>query len=405
MTGNKSLSIGIIREGKVPPDERVPLTPAQLKEIASTHPELTIKVQSSPVRRIKDEEYAAAGFAPVDSVADCDILVGVKEVPTDELISAKTYFFFSHTIKMQPYNKGLLQAIMQRGITLIDWECLTDAQGRRLIGFGRYAGIVGAYNGLRAFGQKTGRFDLKKAQECVDQSEVSEELKKVDLPALKILLTGRGKVAKGAMEILDELGIQKVGKRDYLNTTFDEPVYCQITFPDYFKRKDGTEFNTQRFYDHPEEHRSDFMRFAEHTDMYIAGHYWDSRSPFLFTREDARDPRFNISLVADISCDIDGPVASTLRPSDIANPFYGYDPKTESETGFDAEGAITVMAVDNLPCELPRDASRDFGEMFIHGVLPSLLNGDKHGILDRASITKSGALNAPYSYLEDWVNG
>lgn len=405
MSDNNTWTIGVIKEGKVPPDERVPLTPDQVAKITEQHPSLKLKVQHSDVRRIKDEEYAGKGIVMQPDVSDCDVLLGVKEVPIEALIAHKTYFFFSHTIKKQPYNKPLLQAVMDKGITLIDWECLRNAQDHRLIGFGRYAGIVGTYNGFRAYGLKTGHFMLKKAHDCVDRTEVSAELKKVKLPPLKILLTGRGKVAKGAMEILDELGIRKVEAEAYLTQSFDTPVYCQITFTDYFKREDGEAFYTEHFFEHPETYRSDFMRFAKHTDYYIAGHYWGSESPFLFTREDARHPDFNISLVADISCDIDGPVACTLRPSDIADPFYAYDPVSETETDFDAKGAITVMAVDNLPCELPRDASRDFGEMFIKNVLPSLLDGDKNGILRGASITSKGELTPEYEYLREWVEG
>lgn len=396
----------VIKEGKRPVDERVVLTPKQVAELNKEHSnKLKITVQSSEVRRIKDAEYNKAGVTLVEDPAQADILLGVKEVPKEDLIPNKTYLFFSHTIKKQPYNKALLQTILERKIRLIDWETLRDGRGRRLIGFGRYAGIVGTYNGFRAMGLRDGLFDLKKAQDCEDGKELLQELQKVKLPAMKILLTGRGKVAKGSIEILEALKIKKVGIRDYLSRSFDEPVYYQITFQDYFRAKDGKEHNTQHFFDHPDQYESDFMRFAKHTDFFIAGHYWDSKAPFLFTREDARSQDFKINLVADISCDIDGPVASTLRPSTIDDPFYGYDPQAEQEVAFDQKGAITVMAVDNLPCELPRDASHDFGEMFIHAVLPSFLNGDKHGILKRATIAENGKITEEYAYLREWVKG
>lgn len=397
------ISFGVIKEGKIPTDERVPLIPEQIAELQKEHKKIKIAVQSSPVRRIKDQEYIDAGIEVKLDVSDAEILLGVKEVPKEDLIPEKTYFFFSHTIKMQPYNKALLQTVLKKRIRLIDWECLRDGRGRRLIGFGRYAGIVGAYNGFRALGQRDGTFSLKKAHDCEDRAEMERELDKIKLVNQKILLTGRGKVAKGAMETLDAIGIKKVGIRDYLTREFNEPVYCQITFTEYFKRKGGTPFDIKEFYEHGDRYESDFMRFAKVSDMFIAGHYWDSKSPFLFTREDARHPDFKISLVADISCDIDGPVASTLRPSTIEDPFYGYDAESESEVEFDAPGAITVMAVDNLPCELPRDASRDFGEMFIHSVLPSFMNGDKHQILDRATIAQNGRITDHYAYLREWV--
>ena len=398
------IKFGIIKEGKVPTDERVPLTPAQIARLINTKKEGRFVVERSDVRRIKDAEYEAVNVEMQDDVSDADVLLGVKEVPIDQLVPGKTHLFFSHTIKMQPYNKKLLKAVLDKNVRLIDWECLRDALGRRVIGFGRYAGIVGAYNGFRAYGLKHKSFELKKAQDCVDRKEMEAELDKIKLPNLRILLTGRGKVAKGSMEILDAMKVRKVGIREYLRGGFDEPVYCQITFTEYFQPKDHGGFDVKEFYAHPERFKSDFMRFAKSTDFLIAGHYWDSKSPFLFTREEARSSEFNIKLVADISCDIDGPVASTLRPSSISDPFYGYDPQSEKEVAFDAVGAITVMAVDNLPCELPRDASYDFGEMFISSVLPSFLNGDKKDILKKATIAQDGKITDHYAYLRDWVN-
>jgi alanine dehydrogenase len=397
------MKIGIIKECKTPPDERVALTPIQIKQISEAHPQLDIVVQRSPIRRIADAEYAQEGVALVDDVNDCDILIGVKEVPKENLIPNKTYFFFSHTIKMQPYNRDLLRKVMEQGITLIDWECLTDEQGNRLIGFGRYAGIVGAYNGFRAFGLKENAFSLKEAHLCRDKEELDAQLRAITLPPMKILLTGRGKVAKGSMETLSALNIRKVSIVEYIDNEFDEPVYAQITFLDYFERKDGGEMQSSHFFEFPEMYQSKFMHFARYTDFLIAGHYWDSEAPFLFTRTDARNEEFRIKLVADISCDIDGPVASTLRPSTISNPFYGYNPETETEVAFDAKDAITVMAVDNLPCELPRDASSDFGSMFTKSVLPHILSADEVGLLNRGSITINGAINETYSYLKEWV--
>lgn len=398
------IKFGIIKEGKVPTDERVPLTPKQITRLIETKKEGKFIVQRSDVRRIKDAEYEALNIEMADDVSDADVLLGVKEVPESQLVQGKTHLFFSHTIKMQPYNKKLLRAVLDKNVRLIDWECLRDGLGRRVIGFGRYAGIVGTYNAFRAYGMKHKTYALKKAHDCEDRKEMEAQLDQVSLPNLKILLTGRGKVAKGAMEVLDLMGIKKVGIREYLRNGFDEPVYCQITFTEYFKPKDQGGFDVKEFYAHPERFKSDFMRFAQCSDVLIAGHYWDSKSPFLFTREDARSASFNISLVADISCDIDGPIASTLRPSTIADPFYGYDPLAEKEVAYDAEGAITVMAVDNLPCELPRDASHDFGEMFISSVLPSFLNGDKKDILKKATIAQDGKITDHYAYLREWVN-
>jgi saccharopine dehydrogenase (NAD+, L-lysine-forming) len=399
------MKFGIIKEGKRPIDERVALAPKHVFALMNGHAdELNVVVQSSSIRRIQDQEYTELGVILVDTIDDCNLLIGVKEVPIADLIENKTYLFFSHTIKMQPYNKPLLQAVLDKNITLIDWECLRDARGVRLIGFGRYAGIVGTYNGFRALGYVAKSYDLKKAQQCVDRNELNTELNKVQLDPIKILLTGRGKVAKGSVEVLETLGVRKVGIREYLNENFLEPVYCQINFPEYNRRADGTVFKSVDFYNNPELFVSDFMRFAKQTDFYISGHYWEAGSPFLFTREDAKKEDFRIKLVADISCDIDGPVASTLRPSTIQDPFYGYDPINEVEVPFGTDNSIAVMAVDNLPCELPRDASNDFGEMFVKSILPSFLNGDKNGILKRATIATNGAVTDEYAYLREWVN-
>ncbi|GAB4380488.1 MAG: NAD(P)-dependent oxidoreductase [Salibacteraceae bacterium] len=398
------MKIGIIMEGKIPVDERVPLTPEQVRHITDKYSEIEIYVQSSDIRRIKDSEYEALGIPVVDDVSHCDVLLGVKEVPVEQLIPNKTYYFFSHTIKMQPYNKPLLAAIVENDITLVDWECLRDAQGRRLIGFGRHAGLVGAYNGLRMIGEITGKFSLKPAYTCDDEHDFFKRLDAVRLEPMNILLTGRGKVAKGALEVLSRIGVEQVGIREFLTGGGKKPQVCQITFTDYFKHVSGKDLGHRHFLQHPEEYRSDFMRFAEVTDFFIAGHYWDPRAPYLFTREDCRKPEFRIKYVADISCDIDGPVACTIRPSTIDHPFYGYDPQSEKETSLNADGAIAVMAVDNLPCELPKAASREFGKMFLHAVLPSLLNGDKLGIIHRATIVKKGEITPNYSYLREWLN-
>ena len=242
----------------------------------------------------------------------------------------KKYFFFSHTIKKQSYNRNLLRAVLEKNIELYDHEVITGVKGQRLVAFGRYAGIVGAYNGLRTYGLKLGLFQLPKAEILADQQALISELRKVKLPNIKIILTGRGRVGNGAKEMLDAMDIKKVGVADFLNKTFQEPVYCQIDASEYNKRKDGVRGNKSNFFTHPEEYRSNFFRFAKVSDLYIAGHFYGDMAPYLFTREDAKSPDFKIKVVADISCDIDGPVATTIRPSTIADPIYGYDPLTET---------------------------------------------------------------------------
>ena len=399
------MKFGIIKERKNPPDRRVVFSPQKLQEFQQQFPEATIVVESSEIRVFSDETYAKAGFEITNDLSDCDVLIGVKEVPIAALIPNKKYFFFSHTIKKQPYNRALLQATLEKNITLYDHEVITDNKGNRLIGFGRYAGLVGTYNGFRALGIKEDAFALPKAESLADLPALIDQLNAIKLPAIKILLTGSGKVARGAKEILDAMNIREVAISEYLTTSYNEPVYCTIDVLDYNKRKDGQVLTNSDFYNNPSAYVSNFMRFAEVTDYFIAGHFFGEGSPYLFTREDAKSDQFNIHLVADISCDIDGPVASTLRASTIADPIYGYDPETASEVTFTSPGAITVMAVDNLPCELPKDASDGFGELFLTHVIPAFFNGDKDGILDRAAMTNAHQLRPRYEYLQNYVEG
>jgi alanine dehydrogenase len=399
------MKFGIIKERKNPPDRRVVFSPTKLKDFQKEFPASEIKVESSDIRIFSDEVYKKQGLEVTKDVSDCDVLFGVKEVPINALIPNKKYFFFSHTIKKQPYNRKLLKAILDKKIELYDHETIIKENGARLIGFGRYAGIVGAYNGFRAIGLSKNTFNLPKAETLENQQELILELNKIKLPNIKILLTGSGKVAYGAKEMLDGMNIKQVTLDEYLKDDFNEPIYYFADVLDYNKRKDGQLINNYDFYNHPEVYESDFMRFAEVTDFFIAGHYYGNGAPYLFTREDAKQKSFKIKFVADISCDVDGPVASTLRASTIAEPVYGYHPETESEVDYKDEKAIVVMAVDNLPCELPQDASEGFGEMFLENVIPAFFNGDEDGVLERAKMTANGKLTPRFSYLQDYLDG
>lgn len=396
---------GIIRERKNPPDMRVVLSPQACQKVASSFPAARIVVEPSSVRVFTDQEYQEAGITVAAEMEACDVLLGVKEVPVDALIAGKKYFFFSHTIKKQPYNRKLLRAILEKYIELYDHEVITDTNNIRLVAFGRFAGIVGAYNGFRAYGLRNELFSLPKAQTLAGQQELISRLKQIDLPAIKVLLTGKGRVGNGAREMLEGMQMKEVNVEEYLTKEFDEAVYCQIDVLDYNRRLDGTQADMQDFFDHPTEYESTFMRFAKVTDLYMACHFYGVGAPYLFTREDAKRPDFNIQVVADISCDVDGPVASTIRASTLADPIYGYDPQEEKETNFKSPGAITVMAVDNLPAELPRDASQAFGETFANKVIPAFFNADSEGILQRARMTKDGKLTERYAYLQGFVDG
>ncbi|KAB1155251.1 alanine dehydrogenase [Tenacibaculum aiptasiae] len=400
------MKFGIIKERKNPPDRRVVFSPEKLKELKEKFPSAEIKVESSDIRVFNDDAYRNLGIEVTDDMSDCDVLLGVKEVPLDALIPNKKYFFFSHTIKKQPYNRKLLKGMLERNIEMFDHETIVKENGARLIGFGRYAGLVGAYNGFRALGIRENLFNLPKVETLADLDEVKAELDKITIPNIKILLTGTGKVALGAKEILDHLQIKQVSDALYLTADFTEPVYCMADVMEYSKRKDGKVGDKYEFYKDATGYESNFMPYAKVTDFFIAGHFYGDGAPYFFTREDAKQADFRIKYVADISCDIDGPVASTIRPSTIADPIYGYNPATESEIDFKDEKAITVMAVDNLPCELPKDASEGFGDMFLEHVIPAFYNEDKDGILERAKMTTNdGKLTERYLYLQDYVDG
>ena len=400
-----SITFALIKERKNPPDRRVVFSPEKCKEVLEQFPEARLIVESSDIRIFPDDAYRKAGFEVMDDVSTADVMLGVKEVPVDSLIPNKKYFFFSHTIKKQPYNRKLLKAILNKKVELFDHETVVDDKNRRLIGFGYYAGLVGAYNGFRALGLRDKIFELPKVETLPDLAAVKKALDKITIPNIKIILSGTGKVTRGAKEILDHLKIKEVTDAQYLSETFDEAVYCLIDVTEYNRRKDGAPMDKYQFYEDPSGYESDFMKYAKVSNMFVAGHFYGDGAPFLFTREDARSPDFKINLVADISCDVDGPVASTLRASTIADPFYGYNPKTETETAFDAPDAITVMAVDNLPCELPKDASEGFGDAFLENVIPAFFNGDAAGVLQRSKMTNDkGLLTTRFAYLQDFVD-
>ena len=400
------MKFAIIKERKNPPDRRVVFSPEMLSKAREENPEASFVVESSDIRVFSDQAYRDQGFEVLEDVSDADVMIGVKEVPIEFLVPHKKYFYFSHTIKKQPYNRKLLQAMLERNIEMYDHEVITKANGARLIGFGRYAGLVGAYNGFRLLGLRDKLFDLPKVENLADLESVKGELTKITIPAIKVCLSGSGKVAAGAKEILDHLKIKEVTDQEYLTQDFEEPVYCLVDVTEYNKRIDGKPMDKFAFYKDPSGYESDFMQYAKVTDYFIAGHFYGDGAPYLFTREDAKNPSFKINLVSDVSCDIDGPVASTIRPSTIANPFYGYDPNSETEVAIGAPGSIAVMAVDNLPCELPKDASEGFGEMFLKHVIPAFYNDDKDGILERARMsTAQGTLTSRYAYLQDYVDG
>ncbi|BAO54185.1 NAD(P)-dependent oxidoreductase [Nonlabens marinus] len=404
------MKFALIRERKNPPDRRVVLSPVQAAQLEHAFAKAELLIEPSQVRIFPDSSYTQAGLQVAEDITEADVMIGVKEVPVDALIPGKKYFFFSHTIKKQPYNRDLLCAILDKKIELYDHETIVNESNMRLIGFGRYAGLVGAYNAFRALGLKDNLFKLPKVDDLADFDAVKTQLEliRTELPPVNIVITGSGKVSGGIKEILELLHIHELTPKEFLQLgqfQNNQTVFTQLDVDDYYTRKDGLTPTKTECYNNPELLESDFMKFAAVADILITGHFYGDGAPYFFTREDMKSENFNISLVADVSCDINGPIACTLRASTIADPLYGYDPSSEKEVAFNTPGSIAVMAVDNLPCELPKDASEGFGEMFLEHVFPAFFNDDADGILERAKMTtKDGTLTERFSYLEDYVN-
>ncbi|MBX2980541.1 MAG: alanine dehydrogenase [Flavobacteriales bacterium] len=396
--------LGVIREGKVPADRRVALTPDQCRQVLAQHPHLDLVVQRSPDRAFTDQEYVDAGITLVDDLQDRDLLLGIKEVPIDRLIEGKSYLFFSHTIKEQPHNKKLMLAVVDKGITLMDHELLTNEHGERVLAFGYWAGVVGAYNAFRAWQLLHGGPELKPAHACHDLEELETYLHAYPLPHdLRIVLTGGGRVGKGAMGVLERAGVARIGPAQFLHEEHAGPVYTVLGSGDLYERTDGAPFDKAAFHNDPSGHRSRFAAYAQRAQVYIACHFYDPRGPMILTQADLQHPLCSLKVVADISCDIGGPIDSTLRASTIADPIYGYDPATGSEVPAGQPGSIAVMAVDNLPCELPRDASGAFGNDLVARVLPSLIGNDEQGMIERATIVKAGQLSARFEHLRRYA--
>ncbi|MBN8877601.1 MAG: hypothetical protein J0I32_08655 [Sphingobacteriales bacterium] len=398
------IRIGLIREGKIPADNRVALTPAQCKWIHKQLPDVKVVAQTSPSRCFTDREYTAAGVEVREDLSDCDILMGIKEVPVAQLLPGKTYLFFSHTKKKQPHNRELLRTILDRKIRLIDYECLEHEDGQRIIGFGFFAGVVGAHNGIMAYGNRTGLYSLDRVYKERSFRELIHHYFGLRLPNVKIAVTGSGRVAHGILEIMNLMGIHEVEPDDYLRRRFSYPVYTQLKGPDLYRHKKTGTYSRVDFHDHPGEYECRFLPYAAQTDILMNGIYWDKDVPRLFEKEDVAADDFIIQTIADITDDADGSVPINLGDQTIEDPVYGVDRNTLQKTSPYLENSIDVMAVGNLPNELPRDASRYFGEQLIKFVLEDLAKGSSP-IIERATMTNEGKLTSSYSYLEDYVKG
>ena len=397
------MKLGLIREWKQPADKRVALSPNQCQELLNTYSNLTIEVEPSPDRCFTDKEYEKAGASITTDLSNCEVLLGIKEVPVDKLIPGKTYLFFSHTIKAQPYNKNLLQTILKKNISLIDYETLQWPKGARILGFGKWAGIVGTYNALLTWGKKKGKFNLPPAYETSGYEACIEQLQNIQLGNPKILFTGNGRVADGIREVLETMHILEVSPQDLISNNYQQPVFCQMTNWDLYHRKDGGEWDEQHFYNNHDAYCCEFGVFTMYTDILINGMYWEDDMPALFTKEETAHKNFNIQVIADITCDVEGSVPITMRATDIYNPTIGWSRKEQKEVAPFGEDTIDVMAVTNLPTELPKNASEAFGSNLVEHIIPLLINGDQDTILERARITEQGKLTPSYAYLESFV--
>ena len=395
--------IGLSKERKNPPDNRVALSPIQCVALQQRYPEVQVVVESSPARCFSDEAYREVGIQVVDSLEHCDVIFNIKEVPSEALIAGKTYFFFSHTIKKQPYNRTMLQSILQKNITLIDYEVLRYETGARVLGFGRYAGVVGTYNGLLVYGKKHGLFTLKPAHESKNYADILTQLLRVDLPNMRIVITGGGRVSQGALDLLRAIQIREVTPNQYLHIEYNEPVFVQLNSPDLYVHPTLKQWDTKHFYQHHGEYISQFKGYAACTDLLVNGIYWTEDLPRLFETEDTQDPeKFKPTVIADISCDVEGSVPITYKATSIKDPVIGWSRRMLSPCEPYTEDSVDVMAVGNLPNELPKDASEEFGEMLLQLVMPEFMS-EKSRLIEEATITQSGNLTAHFQYLSDFV--
>ncbi|HTE11269.1 MAG TPA: NAD(P)-dependent oxidoreductase [Chitinophagaceae bacterium] len=396
------LSIGLIREGKIPADNRVALTPSQCKWIHKNAAGIKIVLQSCPTRCFTDREYQLAGVEVKEDMSDCDILFGIKEVPVAMLLPGKTYLFFSHTKKKQPHNQALFKALMDKKITMIDYECLEHDDGQRIIGFGFFAGIVGAHNGIMAYGRRTGLYTLERVYKQNNFRELIHTYFGLRLLNVKIAITGSGRVAHGILEIMNLMGIHEVEPDEYLVRRFSYPVYTQLKGADLYSNKLTGRYNREEFHNNPGAYQCLFLPYAAQTDILMNGVYWEDTYPRLFEKSDINAENFIIQTISDITDDANGSVPVNLGDQSIENPVYGTSRKTFEKTEPYLPGSIDVLAVGNLPNELPRDASRYFGEQLIKYVLEDLVKGGS-AIIDRATMIKNGRLTGGFDYLKEYA--
>jgi len=396
------MKIALIQERKNPPDNRVALTPVQCVSLMNRYPEVEVWVESSPHRCFSDQDYRDAGISVMDSVAEADVLLGIKEVPIDSLLPNKTYLFFSHTIKKQPYNRALFQQLVKQHIRMIDYEVIKWPNGQRVLGFGRYAGIVGAYNGLLTYGKKMQMFELKPAYQCSDYTDILSRAAAVKLPPIKMVLTGGGRVAQGALDFLRNLRIREVTPTQFLNRQYNEAVFVHLNSPDLYQHPTRKSWNTAHFYQHHSQYESRFQPYTQVADLLLNGLFWTEDLPRLFEASDSAHPGFTLPVIADISCDVNGSVPLTYKATSIPDPCIGWDRTNQAPADPWSPNSIAIMAVTNLPNELPQDASEEFGENLLQYVIPELLAQDS-ALIQGATLCQRGQLGEDFGYLADYL--
>ena len=398
-----TLTIGLIREGKIPQDNRVALTPSQCKELQDQSEGLKIIAEPSEIRCFPDDEYRQYEVEVAEKTDQCDLLIGIKEIPVNHLVGEKTYMFFSHTVKMQAYNRNLLRTIIQKRIRLIDFELLTDDAGKRLIGFGFYAGVVGAHYAMLCYGRKSGNYHIEPAHVMEDYNALIKAYNGINFKPFRIVIAGNGNVANGARDLLLKTGIKEVSPEEYLRHNFEDPVFTQLLSRHLYSTKDGRPFNKEYFKQRPQEHESLIHKYTSHTDVLINAVYWDTGIPRHFEVEDTAEDDFRIKVISDVSCDIRGSVPLTVKHSYKDSPFYGYDPEKQELTEPFLENTIDIMAIGNLPNELPKDASRDFGQIMKNVIIPAYMEDPDQPMFERATITNNRQLTTPFQYLDSFV--
>jgi alanine dehydrogenase len=394
--------LGLIKEGKVPSDNRVALTPKQCKWLLEQHPDWDILVESSATRCYKDIEYQREGIKVVEDISSAEILFGIKEVPKTQLIPNKTYLFFSHTKKAQSFNQALFHTMMDKKITLIDYECLEHEDGQRLIGFGFFAGIVGAHNGIMAYGNRTKEFTLGRVKDVKDYMELIHTYFGLKLPPIKIAVTGSGRVAHGILEIMNLMDVQQVEPDEFKTRTYPYPVYVHLKGKDLYKRKDNGSYERNDFHNHPENYDCLFKEYLPYTKILMNGVYWEKGIPPLFTLEELKDENSVLTTIADITDDAFGSVPCNLGDASSDDPIYGVQLDSCEKCNPYNYNCVDIMAVGNLPNELPRDASRFFGEQLIKYVLGDLVKGG-NPIIEKATMLNKGKLTDYYNYLAEYA--